>query len=797
MSKNVYIVITKSIEHNEELYLFGASLGAEMVYESRISRATHYALTDDQVNAIKALSIVEAVIPRKDKEFLCSKPLSVNNTGYTVSGDFSKLSSYTATDYQWGMLHTAGTDAQRRKGIWGYGATPLSTVTDSIDIFNNGAHVDVVIMDNCLSYDLDEWLSPSTGLSRFVQYQWFDELSAYLGYGAPTGTVTYHVNASNPNGHGNHVGATVAGQHYGWAKEANIYSIPAPYDAFENGRTISDYLVFDMVAAFHQYKPINPVTGRRNPTIVNMSWAYFYDAYIAAGYPSGWTFSDLTSVIYDGVTYDSNNPGPSGWTEIGVEVDFGISPSKQYVFNDQSIGYEVQGMIDAGCLAIAGAANYNNEAVNPGHVGFNDYFILGNNARQVYYRQGASPGANDRCIYVGAIGDYSDFRRANYSTFGERIDTFAPGTGILSAWDSSGIPDTKYGGDNYYVSGSGTSYASPQVSGIAALLASTRYWMSQKDLIGYIKNKGKRDDMTFDAVPGGAATGTYAMNVIADLGGADWTVSGPDATTYIYGNDPTITFYEGDTLTLEHQARSHYISMNNPIGTSDWDMSWYDADSGQTNGSDIPITIDEGEAFTMEMAYSGGGHPLYIRSILGDPSSNVTQVLGQGAEQQGEAVTWETQIGDAGTYYYQCANHPSMYGTITINPAGTSYNHPLYIKTVNGVGTANQLPGVTNQGSNCRANGALTVTLPAGAGLYYYTHGTNANMWGIIQVLTFTGAIGQTGNYADPTCSKGSPNSYPLCANPRNLTGYIDDATYNIRETTGVQYPRRKIMFKQ
>ena len=36
-------------------------------------------------------------------------------------------------------------------------------------------------------------------------------------------------------------------------------------------------ILFDYLRAFHRYKPINPETGLRNPTITNHSWGYRYD----------------------------------------------------------------------------------------------------------------------------------------------------------------------------------------------------------------------------------------------------------------------------------------------------------------------------------------------------------------------------------------------------------------------------------------------------------------------------------------------------------------------------------------
>lgn len=70
-----------------------------------------------------------------------------------------------------------------------------------------------------------------------------------------------------------------------------------------------------------------------------------------------------------------------------------------------------------------------------------------------------SPARVPEIITVGATTNNDS--RASYSNHGECIDIFAPGSGIVSAW---------YDGNDSVASMSGTSMASPHVSGAAALL---------------------------------------------------------------------------------------------------------------------------------------------------------------------------------------------------------------------------------------------------------------------------------------------------------------------------------------
>jgi len=77
-----------------------------------------------------------------------------------------------------------------------------------------------------------------------------------------------------------------------------------------------------------------------------------------------------------------------------------------------------------------------------------------NNANACYY----SPASEPSAITVGAT-DNSD-ARASYSNYGSCVDIFAPGSAITSAWNTSASASNSI---------SGTSMATPHVTGVAAL----------------------------------------------------------------------------------------------------------------------------------------------------------------------------------------------------------------------------------------------------------------------------------------------------------------------------------------
>jgi subtilisin family serine protease len=79
------------------------------------------------------------------------------------------------------------------------------------------------------------------------------------------------------------------------------------------------------------------------------------------------------------------------------------------------------------------------------------------------------PAALSECIAVGASS--TDSRLASFSNFGPEQEVVAPGVSILSC-----VPDSSYG------QADGTSMASPQVCGVAALVLAKDYGLSAPEV---------------------------------------------------------------------------------------------------------------------------------------------------------------------------------------------------------------------------------------------------------------------------------------------------------------------------
>ena len=194
------------------------------------------------------------------------------------TSDGSSTLDYT----QWGLhRHQSKTN--------NYG-TSTSLATDS-QYSLTGLHVDVVIMDSGVRWDHPEFLVPGTssfstkddtrvrdilihGASEYG-INWSSEGLVAPGSGSLINyTEAKVLGSSIPSYdyHGSHVAGTAAGNMFGAAFEANIWSI-ACIDRSDVGFS-EPADGFDYIKVWHKNKPLNPITGRRNPTVVNCSWGF-------------------------------------------------------------------------------------------------------------------------------------------------------------------------------------------------------------------------------------------------------------------------------------------------------------------------------------------------------------------------------------------------------------------------------------------------------------------------------------------------------------------------------------------
>ena len=214
----------------------------------------------------------------------------------------------------------------------------------------------------------------------------------------------------------------------------------------------------------------------------------------------------------------------------GLEQDFGLGATKtEFNYHYAAVNADVEDAIEDG-VVIIGAAGNNDfymtsiESTDPSYVDWNNA-VKFNGVPDLYFQRGSSPNNAKGVINVGAIDTESDFRRADFSNFGPRVDVWAPGVDIVSTFNSFGTLDSKYGGSNYFYNIGGTSMASPQVAGVAACIATGKTRFTNSDVLGYIQQHGKYNDMTFDVNGGdfadptslGGNNGLYFDSAVPEL----------------------------------------------------------------------------------------------------------------------------------------------------------------------------------------------------------------------------------------------------------------------------------------
>ena len=642
MADPIYVVTLKNRDDLDKFYADMKSDGYKISLKRPISRSTHYHMTDLQAENLRGDSRVLAVEKRPEDLGIVRKPCAQqNNTIHVHSGNFRKQGTFQPIDLDWGKLHCGGTDAQRQKNVWGYGypGNGSSVVTDNLEIFNDGRHVDVVICDDTTAFDCAEWDSSTVnpGQTRFVQYDWYN-LNTYVGaidddnVTLPTGSYPNYVsNAVNTSYHGTHCAGTIAGQHYGWAPEANIYTLQV-LSGHTGTDPIPTLLEFDYLRAFHRYKPINPVTGRRNPTVTSHSWGYGYD--FSQDFPYGWSIDDIGFVIYRGTTYSSSNPGPSGWTLDGIAADFGF----KYTHTEIPSAYaaanaDVEDAVEDGLIVIAAASNDDLMVVpqidpNTGstHQDYDNRVNLPSVGGTYYYNRGSAPGGAKGAVCVGSISSWKDFRRSSFSNYGPRVDVYAPGSVIVSAYSSAGALDTKYGGNNYFKAISGTSMATPQVSGMVACHAGNKWRLSSGDVQNLIENHCKVNDMA-----------NYIDSRYKDH--------------MAFVESPNSSYYSVYAFTI--------------------DGYYYNPSPNTAQNTKIRMYL--GDSIEFYLGYDGQGnntgdltnHPFYIKTAPTTGTGNL--VSGTTGSAQGSingAIKWTP--GSIGTYYYICGNHGGMVGQIEV-----------------------------------------------------------------------------------------------------------------------------------
>lgn len=489
MSEKEYIVsLNKGVDYDRFNQEMIASTGAGDIPNRGVEvanarpgsqRNTHYMLTDEEAIALAKDSRVYAVELRPDLR----TDIQIGRLASQID-DFTKTTESRGFFVNWGLRRI-------NEAINPYGS--LSTTTGGYNYTLDGEGVDIVIQDSGLQADHPEF-NDSTGESRVQQIDWYTES------GLPGTMPAAHY--TDYDGHGTHVAGIAAGATYGWAKGARIYAVKVAGLEGDtdpnNGIPISD--CFDVITAWHNNKPVDPATGVKRPTVVNMSWGY------------NGLYTIPTEINYRGTSYTGAQIDTSA--ELGALGLILLSTSTPGYYSCPvripSVDIDVQEMIDAGIhVCIAAGNNYHKADITTG-ADYNNYLVNAYTGT-IYYNRGSSPfseeahivGNIDRAVHATLLE-----QKASSSTSGPAVNVYAPGTNIMSCTSTTNkFTDGPYPDDeNFRICNiSGTSMASPQIAGLIALYsqinpsatpAQARAYIDTTAKVNQIYSTGSGNDYT-------------------------------------------------------------------------------------------------------------------------------------------------------------------------------------------------------------------------------------------------------------------------------------------------------------
>ena len=458
-------------------------------------RQTWYTLSEEEADIVRNDERVLAVeIPPEHR------PDIILTQRATQEGTFTKTTSDSGTYQNWGLIRTLSKDNN-------YGTN--TTTSESYTYTLTGKGVDVVIQDSGIQIDHPEWAD------RFESVDW----GSYSG-----GAFTQNVNHDRDyDGHGSHCAGIAAGKTFGFARGAKVLhqKIAGLEGSTDSGTGISYTNAFDAIKGWHNAKSIDPITGYKRPTVVNMSW----------GFLSTFTNAQITNINYRGTDYNGSQIDSTSEREnnYGLMYSlFDLTPT--YAANNRivSVDTDIEELLEAGVHICVAAGNRSNKIDEIGGTDYNNSWTHSTYGVK-YYHRGSSPygdALNDgspKAIIVGnmdsSVNDVTNDRKSTSSECGPGVDIYAPGTNIMSATSTTNKWGS--GSQNYYLNSSfkqtnisGTSMASPQVAGVLACMlelhpewtpAQAKQWLLD-NAGSAILNTGTGNDWTNDrSLKGGVA----------------------------------------------------------------------------------------------------------------------------------------------------------------------------------------------------------------------------------------------------------------------------------------------------
>ena len=409
--------------------------------------------------------------------------------------------------------------------------------------------------------------------NRSVQFQSEGTISVSSNYteARSMGSLLDGTNSLS-SGHGTACASLAAGKNFGNAFEANIWNMPGISDNVSMGVETN----YDAMKLWQRLKPVNPSTGRKNPTIINGSWGY------QAAFSSGDT------VIYNFRGATGSFTGNASVTDQVTAMKDGLNNQVNGAYRSwssssrsNSTDAAANEMISEGVIYVAAAGNNNQRlgigADDPDRLNYleDDYYgstdprsefpstTVPCNHRDWMNPQGIGFDESKDFHPVVCVGALEDTLtntgaeyQASYSNNGPGIDVWAPADETLAAggdFSGGGYTDyERYDDSNFYdASFNGTSAASPVACGLIALFLEANPTADSRAVHNWLKDHGttilsvttssSSDDGFYS--PNNDDTQTIYWTGDYNLRGAE-----PRVTYNPYANDDTVSI---ENITLE------------------------------------------------------------------------------------------------------------------------------------------------------------------------------------------------------------------------------------------------------
>lgn len=382
-----------------------------------------------------------------------------------------------------------------------------------------------------------DWWRDST--QRSAEFASFGNIlvnTSYTREGAH-GDNTAYPSSANAD-HGTQCASLIYGRTHGWAYNANKWAM----NLYSNNNIGSFEIGFDMCKIFHQYKPVNPLYGTKNPTMGNNSWGFR-----ANKSSTNYYFQSAT-----GTSYSGSGDEPEFIRYMGLDGDGGRWKSEMY---DNSMTQAGKELMDSGFIFIAAAGNSGQTQTNPDDPNYDNHISNGS-GDGVYSSAGGQTfssfgytvtGTTNRrgfpqhigktesqtlagnttvkfpAINIGALDDQfssNKERKVNYSDMGNAIDMYAPADGTLAATISTYGTDVARYDDSYTglstssdcrdTRFSGTSAACPVACGFLATVVQYNRGWTGEDIKNWLQTNVEEQTTAdfYDNTRGTTAEGT-------------------------------------------------------------------------------------------------------------------------------------------------------------------------------------------------------------------------------------------------------------------------------------------------